>query len=63
VLKLAFPQHPWLPWKFKPLPRNFWADVQHQQQFLNWLGVKLGNKTFSDWYHVNYDDFAENGGP
>lgn len=40
------------PWLFKPLPEHCWHSMENQRKFTDWLGKRLGVKTFEDWYKV-----------
>jgi hypothetical protein len=62
VLRVAFPEHQWLPWKFKRAPRNWWADPSNRRAYFEWLGKRLGMKDYRDWYHLTSTDIIGNDG-
>lgn len=62
ALKTLYPEHTWLPWRFKQLPRGFWNDKQNHKKFFDWLGEKLGYKQLDDWYNVTSEQITSNGG-
>lgn len=49
ALAKAFPEHDWLPWKFRAIPRNFWQDKEHVKKLLHYLETKLSIKSLEDW--------------
>lgn len=65
LLAAAYPEHPWLPWKFPSISRNFWALRENRIWFLTWLEKELQMETSanpsawfaSDLVHI----FRENG--
>ena len=50
----VYPEHKWLPWKFETCPRNFWADIKNQREFMDWAGKELKLQDMSDWYNVTF---------
>jgi hypothetical protein len=34
ILKAAYPNVEWKPWKFQQVPKGFWDDVDNRQKFL-----------------------------
>lgn len=54
ILKKAYPQYPWKPWRFvaekHTMPHGYWKIAQNQRDFLEHLGNELGIKTLPDWY-------------
>jgi hypothetical protein len=55
MISQVFPEYKLFPWQFKKVPRNFWASVVNQKQFIDWLSVKLNINKQEDWYRVTYD--------
>mmetsp|Transcript_9533 Transcript_9533/g.13130 ORF Transcript_9533/g.13130 Transcript_9533/m.13130 type:complete len:363 (+) Transcript_9533:2-1090(+) len=49
----AYPEHNWIPWKFKSTSQGFWNKVENQRNFFDWLGNELGVKELDDWYRVS----------
>jgi hypothetical protein len=62
ALKWIYPEHNWLPWKFIRVQRSFWEDYNHQREFLDVLGSKLGYSQLDDWYNVRAEDIVVAGG-
>ncbi|MBN4050257.1 hypothetical protein JYT28_00715 [Desulfobulbus sp. AH-315-M07] len=62
VLRACFPEHEWLPWKFKQAPQGFWKKKDKRWDFMDWLGKELGFKRPQDWYTISVRDFEENHG-
>lgn len=49
----TFPEHPWLPWLFDKLPKDYWEPTTHVVTYLNWLGSNsLSVRRHDDWYQV-----------
>lgn len=42
LLASAFPQHEWLPWKFKKRSRGMWESEGHRRAFFDWLQRDMG---------------------
>lgn len=53
VLKKVFPEHTWLTWNFKFIPKNHWKSKENQLEFMEWLGGQLNHKTMDDWYSLS----------
>jgi len=62
ALSTAYPNHTFLPWKFKQVPKLFWKDRDNLQQLMTWLGEQLGYKAPEDWYQLTAARMAEMGG-
>ena len=62
LLQEVFPNHPWLPWKFSQLSRSHWDELEHQKEFLDWLGTELGFKEKEDWYSITESAIRKYGG-
>lgn len=62
ALQLAYPDHNWLPWKFRKTPKRFWAKRENHLSFFCWLGKELGYQSMDDWYNVTHDDIHRHGG-
>src|SRR5689334_12993922 len=62
ALKSVYPQHNWMPWKFKRAPKGFWERLDNQLEYFNWLGNQLGYRSVDDWYNVTRDDIHRHGG-
>ena len=42
ILKKAFPEYEWLPWKFERKPLGFWHKFKNHQWFMKWLAKRKG---------------------
>jgi hypothetical protein len=42
ILKEAYPEHEWFPWKFADLVSDFWDSVDNQHLFLSWVMLHDG---------------------
>ena len=52
MLKIIYPDHDWLPWKFNKIERSYWENEKYQREFMDWLGKQLGFKNMNDWYKI-----------
>lgn len=62
ALMAAYPEHEWKLFRFEVVPRGYWSNDKNVQEYLLWLGDKLGLETMEDWYKVTRRNFVENGG-
>jgi len=62
ALEETYPQHLWLPWKFRLPPRGWSTQIHLRQAFFEWLGWKLKLKDREQWYYVSPAQISENGG-
>jgi hypothetical protein len=62
AIKSYLPEFDWKEWMFDKTPKGFWQNRKNRQQYLMWLGAKLGYQTLDDWYAVTSDDFNANYG-
>jgi hypothetical protein len=63
ALQAAYPEHQWLPWKFKNVPRgDYWKNVENQAKFFEWLGNELKFKELNDWYRITAKEVRSNNG-
>lgn len=53
LLASAFPEHPWLPWRFFRTNANWWNDHENQKVYILWAASQLGISRLEDWYSVN----------
>ena len=52
LIKSAYPNYNWLPWKFNHAPKGFWSNENNVKEYMNWLSERLNIKTMEDWYRV-----------
>lgn len=66
VLRIVYPEHTWLEWKFPVVPTNFWVSPQNQRRFLDWALAELApagsGADLSGWYGISTDDVIRLGG-
>jgi hypothetical protein len=63
IVKSAFPQHDWLPWKFSYIPQSIWQrDPDLVNRFFNYIGAKLKISSMDQWYGVTTNDVEHFGG-
>lgn len=62
ILAKAYPDHEWLPWRFRQLAAGFWENKNNRVQYLEWLRKRLDIHEVSDWYDISMSDFADNWG-
>ena len=54
ALMAAYPDHNWIPWRFKRVPVGYWKSKDNVSRFLSELSDKLSIQTLDDWYRVDY---------
>ena len=62
ALTALYPEHEWLPWKFKPTPRNFWASLENRRIWFDWCAKQLCISSLDGWYSVSTLDITRHGG-
>lgn len=62
ALQCVFPDHRWLPWRFKKVPNGFWQDATNRKDFVEWLGKELKFERMEDWYSVTLEQIRRFGG-
>lgn len=62
ALQAIYPEHTWLPWKFKKLRSGFWDNQENARQFLNWLQKGLHLKSKERLKLIRLKDIHEHGG-
>jgi hypothetical protein len=58
-MRSVLPGYDWIPWKFRQVPKGFWANVDNQRQYFDWLGNTLGFKVLEDWYKISREDIVK----
>jgi hypothetical protein len=59
ALKTVYPEHEWFPWMFSHVSRGYFAKVDHQRAYMEWLAKKLNIVSMEQWYTVKQSDFAK----
>ena len=63
ALQDAFPQHEWLPWKFRTgVGKLFWDKPRNRKLFLDWAAKKLGLASLRQFYSIGAGQIRELGG-
>jgi hypothetical protein len=62
ALATVYPDHEWLPWQFKRSPKSYWASLENQRTFMEWVKKQLGLSKLDDWYSVKVQQVQELGG-
>lgn len=52
LLSAVYPEHNWLPWKFRKGNAGYWDDIQRQKTFLDWAATQLNVKNVNDWLKI-----------
>jgi hypothetical protein len=53
MLKTLYPEHEWLPWRFKPTPKGFWNDIGNQKQYFDWVAKQHNVESLEGWYNID----------
>lgn len=53
LLKSVYPEHQWLPWQFKPIPKGLRNDLNVIQITLQFLENDQKLKTIQDWENLS----------
>lgn len=67
ALSKVYPEHEFLPWKFKQVPRGYWLDIANQRSFFDWALNQLPRTAgsppqLSDWYNATVGSVKALGG-
>jgi hypothetical protein len=62
LLKLSYPTHEWVDWRFKVIKRKFWESRDQRLAFLSWCAVKLHITYPVGWYNVGRETLVQLGG-
>jgi hypothetical protein len=64
ALTKSFPEHLWLPWKFKNPPKNIWRDLGTRRAFVDSVArqKRLDPTKVDDWLRLGPKDIIESGG-
>ena len=53
MLTAVYPHHVWHLWRFPRVPVGFWANINHQKDFIYWLEEKLDIKNLKEWSRIS----------
>jgi hypothetical protein len=62
LLSTIYPEYDWKPWLFQRVPRSYWANLDNQKKYLEWIKIKFNIQKFDDWYKLTAKDIKDNGG-
>lgn len=62
ALQQLYPEHPWDPFRFKVIPKNYWDNEDNQRKYFERIGKELGVTKLDDWYNVSQDVVRRNKG-
>lgn len=62
ALSSVYPNHEWMPWKFKNVGSRWWAKLENQRRFLDWCASELHIESGSDWKMVTLTQIYKLGG-
>jgi hypothetical protein len=48
-----YPEYDWEVWKFNPIPRGFFGDLENHATFVTWLAELLEIHHPDQWYNVH----------
>jgi len=57
MLRITYPNHDFLPWKFRSLPRLYWKNEHNLKPVVLLLEQRFDLKTPDDWYKLNTSMF------
>src|SRR4051812_47624628 len=52
ALSAVFPDHLWVPWRFRHVRYKFWEDSNNVHRYMEWLGSELGVERVEEWAWV-----------
>ena len=62
VLESRSPDHDWIPWLFKRVPRGYWDDSDNHGRYAKWLATELQLVEPQDWYQLTQKVMMQNSG-
>lgn len=49
----ALPEHDWVPWYFRKLPKDYWTSIDNVRLYLDWTGKHAFSiRQLDDWYNI-----------
>lgn len=61
MVKSIYPEHKWLPWKFKKLPRSLALDSEIANEVLNYIERSRPIPTREEWLKIPHAELVELG--
>jgi len=62
LIKDVFPDYKWLVWLFNCAPHGIWKDKAIREDYVLWLGKRLGYNNKEDWYNISHKAIHNNYG-
>lgn len=62
ALRVAYPQHRWLPWRFSHAPRHIWRSRNAHRAFLDWFAASHNLAQPQDWQRIRREHLEQAGG-
>ena len=62
IVKFAYPEHEWVPWKFLKCQVHTWNDINTRHEYVVWLGKQLKYENMDDWYNITSECFQKHYG-
>ncbi len=62
MFERLFPDHDWVPWRFRNVPHGYWSKPENRQRYVRWLGKQLGYTKPEHWYRIAREDFGRHHG-
>jgi hypothetical protein len=59
ALKMAFPEHDWLEWKFEVLPPRFFEQEGNAKRFCEYAASHLNINKLNDWERVTREQVEQ----
>lgn len=61
MLRAVYPEHDWLPWKFKKLPALLKHDSEAIERAMRFIETECKINTNEDWYHLSNEQLRDLG--
>jgi hypothetical protein len=61
LIQAAYPEHPWILWRFNRVSKDFWCDTEQQRALFDYIALKENVKHWEDWYRVTRRQMCRHG--
>jgi hypothetical protein len=62
LLVTTYPDHEWLPWRFRKTEPRWFEQQDNRRMFFDWLGKRVGVVDKQDWEKVTAQTIRSSGG-
>lgn len=62
VMNVLKDEHQWIPWKFRTIPKNYWKEKQHVNNYFDWLGKEMNIINPKEWSNISRIVILKTGG-